>query len=320
MIDCPKCKFRQPKDQYCANCGIDMVAYQPQPISNSKNFFSSRIFPVLIILIAATISSYFIFKNDGPQMWIKKKSYYKRIKDPTKSQSVQMASASVPTDSETDDEFVSHVEPANVEVVAAPTATVSQFSAPSENESSRQTYAAIKLSYVEVNREDLALLVSESQRLGLYQNNLDLSAGILPNYTADTRFKFKDLKVETKKLLLQQTEALLSGKTFDETSTFIGFQADIDIKSIENKTTSGHLNIKKYSRAGKIDLPLEFELQQNSVFFIIWKTALVGFQNETSLFTIPPFNILLSQEYLNQKTEFVILVESVEPKQPSPKK
>jgi hypothetical protein len=31
MINCPKCGFTQPKDRYCANCGIDMDLYQPRP-------------------------------------------------------------------------------------------------------------------------------------------------------------------------------------------------------------------------------------------------------------------------------------------------
>jgi hypothetical protein len=29
MINCPKCDFLQPNDQYCARCGVDMFAYQP---------------------------------------------------------------------------------------------------------------------------------------------------------------------------------------------------------------------------------------------------------------------------------------------------
>lgn len=29
MVNCPKCQFNQPKDRFCANCGIDMDAYRP---------------------------------------------------------------------------------------------------------------------------------------------------------------------------------------------------------------------------------------------------------------------------------------------------
>ena len=35
MMDCPRCGFSQPKDQFCANCGINMQAIQParKPVS-----------------------------------------------------------------------------------------------------------------------------------------------------------------------------------------------------------------------------------------------------------------------------------------------
>lgn len=30
LVNCPRCGFSQPKDQYCAKCGVDMVSYKPQ--------------------------------------------------------------------------------------------------------------------------------------------------------------------------------------------------------------------------------------------------------------------------------------------------
>lgn len=30
MVNCPKCGFSQPQDQYCAKCGVDMIAYRPR--------------------------------------------------------------------------------------------------------------------------------------------------------------------------------------------------------------------------------------------------------------------------------------------------
>lgn len=31
MVNCPRCGFSQEKDQYCAQCGVDMIAFQPTP-------------------------------------------------------------------------------------------------------------------------------------------------------------------------------------------------------------------------------------------------------------------------------------------------
>ena len=34
--DCPRCGFVQPKDRYCASCGLDIESYRPQ----KKTFLS----------------------------------------------------------------------------------------------------------------------------------------------------------------------------------------------------------------------------------------------------------------------------------------
>jgi hypothetical protein len=31
MMDCPRCGFNQPKDRFCANCGLDIEQYNPKP-------------------------------------------------------------------------------------------------------------------------------------------------------------------------------------------------------------------------------------------------------------------------------------------------
>ncbi len=41
MIDCPKCGFSQPEDQYCAKCGVDMVAFRPKDKTYSEKFFGN---------------------------------------------------------------------------------------------------------------------------------------------------------------------------------------------------------------------------------------------------------------------------------------
>lgn len=38
MINCPKCNFLQPKDQYCARCGVNMETYKPPKVPGWKKF------------------------------------------------------------------------------------------------------------------------------------------------------------------------------------------------------------------------------------------------------------------------------------------
>lgn len=39
MVNCPKCGFSQPQDQYCASCGVDMLAFRPVPKPLAQRFF-----------------------------------------------------------------------------------------------------------------------------------------------------------------------------------------------------------------------------------------------------------------------------------------
>ncbi len=302
MIDCPKCKFRQPKDQYCANCGIDMVAYKSISPDNSKSIFSNGSFLIFLLVLVASLIAYFIANSDNPQNWVRKISYSSKANsfNSPKPSSTQVQNEN----SNTAEVQVVPSSEANMNALATDTNTTSLETLESENIS-----AEVKIIFAEISRNDLMAWINESQRLDLLQLNSDFSAGIIPNYKSKFQNTFKELKVESKKIFLKKPQALLFGKTIDETSEFVGFQATVDLKSVENQTTKGHLNITKVTRYEKTDLPIEFELQKEALFFINWKTAMSGFENESLLFTTSPFQILKSADFLNQKTEFIILIE-----------
>jgi hypothetical protein len=63
MIECPKCGFVQPKDKYCANCGLDIETYKPAPDPmmvrlkrNTALQGSAIVFIIVIMAIAIFIS------------------------------------------------------------------------------------------------------------------------------------------------------------------------------------------------------------------------------------------------------------------------
>lgn len=302
MIDCPKCKFRQPKDQYCANCGIDMLAYKSTSPEKSKSIFSNGSFLIFILVCVASLIAYFIANSDNPQNWVRKISYSSKS---TTTYSQKQNSTQIQSDGNYSTE---------VQVIPSPQANMNALATESttnnlENVDSENISAEVKFTFAEISRNDLAAWINESQRLELLQMNNDFSAGILPNFKSKFQNSFKELKVESKKIFLKKPQALLFGKTIDETSEFMGFQANLDLRSVENQTTKGHLNITKISRYEKTELPIEFELQKDAIFFMNWKTAMTGFENENLLFTTPPFQILKSADFLNQTTEFIILIE-----------
>lgn len=64
MISCPKCGFDQPKDQYCAKCGIDMTLYQPKRKNIITRVLLAPVFHIGIILIGVILISFYIFRSE----------------------------------------------------------------------------------------------------------------------------------------------------------------------------------------------------------------------------------------------------------------
>lgn len=58
MISCPKCGFSQPKDLYCASCGIDMLAFKPVEKTFTQKLLNNWVLQVVIlgVVIAAVYS------------------------------------------------------------------------------------------------------------------------------------------------------------------------------------------------------------------------------------------------------------------------
>lgn len=66
MMDCPRCGFSQPKDQFCANCGINMQAYEPAPKPVSQKLFSNPyLIGTLVTVILASMIWYLQSRSSG---------------------------------------------------------------------------------------------------------------------------------------------------------------------------------------------------------------------------------------------------------------
>lgn len=62
LIKCPKCGFDQPKDTYCANCGIEIDSYRPQKPSLFRRIVRSPLY-YLVLLIIVILAAYKGFKH-----------------------------------------------------------------------------------------------------------------------------------------------------------------------------------------------------------------------------------------------------------------
>ena len=57
LVNCPRCGFSQPNDQYCAQCGVDMQSFKPKEQPFANQVFSNAGVQIGILLIAAVLAA-----------------------------------------------------------------------------------------------------------------------------------------------------------------------------------------------------------------------------------------------------------------------
>lgn len=51
LVNCPKCDFSQPKETYCAKCGVEMDAFRPEKTSLIKSTIKNPVVHIVVFLV-----------------------------------------------------------------------------------------------------------------------------------------------------------------------------------------------------------------------------------------------------------------------------
>lgn len=62
-INCPKCGFTQPQDQYCARCGVDITTYKAPPKPILKQIAGSLLFQLMLVFFFGGSAVYWVHQN-----------------------------------------------------------------------------------------------------------------------------------------------------------------------------------------------------------------------------------------------------------------
>lgn len=321
ILNCPRCGFSQPEDQYCAQCGVNMQSFRPAEKTLFKKLSENLTLQVFLLLVAAGIAGSYMIQTGSSPVWVQKLTRSQGVSKSTKNISASVNVKGMTTDSAstgTSDSELSELENQEITVEKAYTKNISPTTSDAEPVSSRTSEikdsstdisgTEFKLTYAEISMEVLAKWIAESSRLGLYQNFPDYSAGILPDYKKRGDPIHAILKTHDKKLSVGQSETFLSGTVGDD-GQMIGINAALEMKSIEAGTVHGSLLITRAARLGRVNFPSEFDLSKGAAFFIVDTLTRQNFAAEKATLPMPPFQVFKSLDFMAQKTKFVILLE-----------
>src|ERR1700733_8142932 len=68
MIRCPRCGFEQPRDRFCAKCGIDMESFVPKTSLKSNAYINKTRILIGVVVIFFLAGCWYLFHRDqGPE-------------------------------------------------------------------------------------------------------------------------------------------------------------------------------------------------------------------------------------------------------------
>ena len=170
-MECPRCGFAQPKDRYCASCGLDVEHFvaKPKPllsrIVQNPNFHLS-----LIGLLVALVVAYIFYA----QREVVTREVGNLLKgSPVRSRDAGDATASVPEkepDPAADDEIEIDAPPSQaMRPLSAEIAAMAPSAGTGEKATDAQKIVEpkrVEISSWEVSRETLSTLLTSAEKIG----------------------------------------------------------------------------------------------------------------------------------------------------------
>lgn len=288
LVHCPKCGFSQPKDQYCAQCGVDMYAYKPPQESPVKKFFTNPLVHVSVLAIIAVGAFLTIShrkKESATMSYLKTSDFPRRLSEQNSTDQDRTApaatdpqsSAEIPPTAATTEQTI---VPTNNSGSTAETVSASSETSPREfNNKNANLSFKTKIIYAEVSRRAFDMLVEESLKLGQYNVFGDYAAGVIANGNkkiSSWSREMRILKTENENLEIGKVQNLVFNYKMNERepaslSPEINYSTQIILDEVDANSTKGHLEVIKSLKENpenKINFPATFEIPTEGSFFI----------------------------------------------------
>ncbi len=273
LIVCPKCGFSQPKDPYCAQCGIDISAYQVPEKSMLQKLSENLFVQLGIVILVGALAVWFVTKNQRQSFW-------------TRVQFLRGSSSTQISQSKDTNQFTSNEsevsEPQNQESIRnKPFATLLSSTEQSEKKLMGPT---AKIYYIEISQAILNKWLEEGA-LTRVETSYEVTIGYIPKLNQileQYKSKIKILKEESYTYGLNQlyTAKLEKASDIPATSSAGRALATTENSSLEqtpvittyatldddrNENLSGQLEV---SLNPQTSFPAQFEMAADQSFFV----------------------------------------------------
>lgn len=290
LVECPRCHFKQPQDQYCANCGVDMLAFKQAAVPLYKKLFKSGLFQFILVALLGVAITYVVIKSDQPQQWIQKINRFA---------SVNISQNTPTSEDQQDQESFEEPPPLTSASETTPTSPTEMAAENTAFVAETDTHMAdIKL--IEIENEQLNALLQQAHSANSVIQDAEIKAFALPISNIHAVQTLNSSTVKLKLNSPMQTKYGTDSRGF--ILSFTLSQATESYKTIKIQFNKIHPN-------DNLEVPLELNLQANEKLIISGNSLLSYFEFDTDLMNMSPFQIFKSTDFKNQKTTFAIIIE-----------
>ncbi len=342
LINCPRCGFQQPKDQYCAQCGVDIESFRPEKKSWILSATKNPLLQLGALFVVVGGIAFSIYQ-ENQQNLLNRVEYLQSRTQPhllasstTSNTDKEEIFASAPSDSavgtnqpfetEAYSETQTRSQGSDADFIASSEArsdtpilaTSGQTSGAASTPPSTKSGPRIVVTYAEVGRTGLNSFVSASRTTGQFMSLNDYSAGILPGIQ-------KLINSPDVIILHKEERSLDSNRSFSwflgvkdpqESSHEIGLTTFFELNDIEQGTLKGNLEILRSWREPaatelqRKSFPAMFEITIENGFFMMGiLPPRLFLNNEQELTNIDIYKILNSPRFKAGQSELVIFVQ-----------
>ncbi len=331
MINCPRCGFSQPKDSYCAQCGLDIENYRAPEVPLLKKLLNNPVLQLSAVLLIALGSGLYVYKHNRQEIhervsFFRQGIQYNRNMNsslPVNSIASNTEGQASSDESELPGELVSNDEPSGATGSTGPQlgAASSAVAIPKGPISKLNDHSKIRvrIQYVEVNEGTLAQIYSDSRASGQFNSLGDHVAGIWPQGKKKTS-SLRGWQVLSKEEKFYEEGATLlyfAGLRGNDPENDLGLTTYMEVTAIDNLGLHGHLEVARAWREPSASeptpaiqrrfYPAPLDLPADSYFFIAGALPRgTGMDNDPYLTNIEPFKLLKNK---NRSTEFLIVVD-----------
>jgi len=328
MVNCPRCGFSQEKDQYCAKCGVDMIAFRPAEKPLYQRIFKNTAFQLFVLTVV--IISVFTFARRQHRRDV----LAERLAEIESARTTQVLSrhtANITAKSEfasASSEKTAATPSARVDVAASQAQLGSGMAmveapkaAPVDEKPQANSVSKLASSahivFASVGKNSLLDLLSNTEP------GPTIASGVVANFAAKMKSAqssdgYALLDQSTRPIKLNQVIEFYGGQREETTGQFLGFVMELTPTQIDENDTNFQLRAWRYMRDNgsqveefSIPLPETFKVPTGGGVFIVGALPKRVLSEAERHFYEPlkVLNLLSTDDYRSGATDLVIYIE-----------